>query len=188
METFIKPEAGWDERDIDIRLLDGEPPAGFDCGRDEQNEFLYERAYQDHERLISVTRLFFVKGILAAYVTTMTASVELGTREKDRGVRYPSLAALKIAQLAVDKRFSGCGLGTFLLGFVIAYARRRVSWTVGCRYVTLDAQPDLEGWYASHGFVRNRVMQKRKIEHARATGRDESTLTVSMRFDLIQCS
>ena len=185
MRSFVRPEAGWSEEDLDVELLDGPPPLGFDCGRAEQNEFLYDRAWRDSAGAFSATRLFFVKGILAAYVTTGADAIDLGSREKDPGVRYSTISALKIFQLAVDRRFAGCGLGRFLVGYVIAYAqemRRQVAW----RYVTLDAQPELEYWYTAQGFVRNKLLQKRRVEHAVASGRNPGELTVSMRYDLLR--
>lgn len=184
MESSINRGVGWDGDDIRVRLLDGPPPLVFDCGRAEQNDFLLERAWFDQQRWLSVTRLFFVKGIVAAYLTTTADAIELGTREKDPGVRYPSLGAIKLAQLGVDRRFSGSGLGRFLVGYVIEYARL-IGGLIGCRYVTLDAQPDLVGWYTSQGFVRNHLVQNRKVERARAAGRDEALVPVSMRFDLL---
>jgi GNAT superfamily N-acetyltransferase len=185
MEPVFHPAAGWDEHDLDVHLLDGPPPHGFDCGRDEQNEFLYARAWSDQQRRLSVTRLFLVKGIVAAYVTTLADAIELGTREKDEGVRYPTLAAIKIAQLAVDRRFAGVGLGRLLVAYVIEYVRQ-ASLGIGCRYVTVDARPELEAWYAAQGFVRNKVVNKRKLEHALAAGRDERGIPISMRYDLLE--
>ncbi|HEX6748112.1 MAG TPA: GNAT family N-acetyltransferase [Longimicrobium sp.] len=181
MHSFYDPAAGWSEGDIDVVPLDGEPPGGFDCGRAEQNEYLYERAWRDHCRRLSATRLFFVKGILAGYLTTTADLVELGTREKDPGIRYRSLPAIKIAQLGVDRRFAGCGLGQSLVAYALTFARRECA-RIGARYVTVDAKPDLEGWYARQGFVRNRVVQKRREEaHPDASG-----VPISMRFDLLQ--
>ena len=179
MHSFIEPAAGWSEGDIEVVPLDGDPPTGFDCGRAEQNEYLYERAWRDQCRRLSATQLFFVKGMFAGYLATAADLVELGTREKDPGVRYRSLPAIKIAQLGVDRRFAGCGLGRSLVAYALGYARR-VGAGIGVRYVTVDAKPDLERWYASQGFVRNRVVQKRREEAHPGT-----ILPVSMRFDLL---
>ena len=185
MGRFVDPFAGWDREDLEVLLLDGEPPVGFDCGREEQNVFLYERAWKDQRRRLSATRLFFIKGMFAAYATTLADAVDLGTREKDSDVPFTAVPALKIAQLAVEKRFAGCGLGRLLVGYVFDYAGR-IGREVGCRYVTVDARPELESWYASLGFVRNKLMQKRKLERAKEAGRDASAVTVSMRFDLLE--
>lgn len=163
MSSPFAPHAGWTEDDLRLVILNGDPPEGFDCGREAQNRYLYERAWPDHEARIATTRLIFVKGIFAAYLTLAIDAIELGSREKDPGTRYLSLPALKLAQLGVATTLQGSGLGKHLVGFTVAYAQL-LSREVGCRYVTLHAQPDLEGWYARQGFVRNKTIQKRRLE------------------------
>ena len=178
-----RSNAAWRNGNFEIVRLDGDPAPGFDCGRREQNDYLYQLARRDQQLLLSVTRLCFVEKVLAAYFTTTVDAVELGSREKDPGVHYRMLPALKLAQLGVDRRFAGTGLGRFLLGYTIENARL-VRTIVGVRYVTLDAKPDLEAWYGGYGFVRNKVVQKRRAE-ARP---DDDYLPVSMRFDLLRPS
>jgi hypothetical protein len=112
---IIKPEAGWVLEDLHVRILDGDPPSGFDCGREEQNRFLYERASRDHQAQVSVTHIFFIKGLFAAYATIMMDSLTLYRRERGKGVHYQSISALKLAQLGVDKRFQGSGWGGYWL-------------------------------------------------------------------------
>jgi hypothetical protein len=50
--------------EIAIRTLDGSPEPGFDCGRSDQNAFLYERAWPDQQEQVSVTYLYYVKAFL----------------------------------------------------------------------------------------------------------------------------
>lgn len=178
-----QPDVGWDDEDLNIILLDGEPPAGFDCGREAQNAYLYECAWRDFQQDLSKTHLFFIKGIFAGYVTLTMDALPLSSSEKDKGVRYPKLGALKLAQMGVDRRFQGQGFGRFLVGYAIQYARD-AGIGVGCRYVTLDAQPDLVEWYQRQGFVRNKLDQKERIARAIQGGRDPAALTISMRYDL----
>ena len=156
--------------DLVIRKLDGSPPSGFDCGREMQNSFLYERAWEDQRESLSVTYLYFVKGMFAAYATVCMDSLELGTREKIFKVRYKYVSALKIAQLGVHRSFQGQGLGKLVVADMIAFAQEQAG-KVGCRYVSLDAQPDIEGWYKAQGFKRNKLMQR-------------SPHSVSMRYDI----
>ncbi|HEU0302002.1 MAG TPA: GNAT family N-acetyltransferase, partial [Longimicrobium sp.] len=107
---------------------------------------------------------------LAAYATICMDSLELGTREKPYGIRYRYLSALKLAQPGVHRSFQGQGLGRLVVGDVIAFAINH-SEEIGCRYVSLDAQPDLMDWYRAQGFKVNKLMKR-------------SPHTVSMRFDL----
>jgi len=163
--------------------MDGQPPEGFDCGRDSQNEFLYRRAWRDVKAGVTVTYLFWVRGALAAYVTIMMDRIALGPSEKPKGVTWRLIPAVKIAQLGVDRRFSGRGLGRLLVSFVIEYARDARK-QIGCRFVTLDAEPDLVEWYEAMGFRRSIEEQSSRIAYAAATGRELDALPVSMRFDL----
>ena len=183
MSEFFREGTAWNESDFEMRTLDGLPPAGFDCGADDQNAFLYDRAWADACRGISVTHMLYIKGIPAAYVTLLSDRIQLGPREKPKGVTYQFVPALKIAQLAVDRRFAGRGLGKYLIGFVVGLAVQFRS-VFGCRYVTLDSEPHLAGWYESQGFKRNIEEQRYRRALAEARGRSVEELAISMRFDL----
>jgi GNAT superfamily N-acetyltransferase len=183
MEFVFPPSTPWELDDIELRVIDGQPPLGFDCGRDAQNSFLYARAWRDAKAGVSVTHLLFIKGLLASFVTLMMDSITLGRDEKPKGVTWRLVPALKIAQLAVDRRFSGHGLGRFVVSYVVAYART-VGTMIGCRMITLDAEQELVGWDASMGFRANREEQAHRARVASETGRDPTLLPVSMRLDL----
>jgi GNAT superfamily N-acetyltransferase len=166
-----------------VRTLHGPAEAGFDCGREEQNRFLYERAWPDQEAQVSVTYVYYVAGILAAYATVCMDALPLGRRERDAGVAYQDIGALKLAQLGVHLPFQGAGLGRRVLADVVMLARDEAV-RVGCRYITLDAQPDLVPWYERRGFRRNVLRQDQRILDAVNHGRDADRIAVSMRFDL----
>lgn len=183
MDNPFPPGTPWSLDDMEMRLLDGRSPEGFDCGREEQNRFLYERARRDAKRGVTVTHLLHIKGTLAAYVSLLTDRLVLGPTEKPRGISYRSVGAIKIAQLGVDRRFSGHGLGRYMVAYVVEYARS-LRALVGCRYVTLDAEPELISWYERLGFVRNLEEQAARRQLAAEMGRDVDRLPVSMRFDL----
>lgn len=172
------------DEDLQMRPLLGDPPLGFDCGSAEQNAFLYDRAWNDARCGITVTHLLYVKGMLAAYVTVMADRIKLGSSERPRGVVYGLAPAVKIAQLGVDRRFAGCGLGKLLVAYAVQMAvmfRRRI----GCRYVTLDARTEeLVRWYEAQGFVRNKEEQKLRIADAERRGHMPEGVPVSLRFDL----
>lgn len=161
--------------------LDGPPPPDFDCEREAQNRFLLEQAWPDQGQRLSVTYLYRAGGSLAGFMAVCMDAVILGTREKPAAVHYKHIGALKLAQLGVDHAFHGQGLGTLIVFDAVNLALE-LSQQVGCRYVTVDAQPDLVGWYLDLGFEVNKAMQKQRI--AAAAGRDPATVPVSMYFDL----
>lgn len=189
LPVFFCPEPDTQSPDDDspdewvIRKLDGPPAAAFDCGRAEQTAFFLERAFEDQRARLSVTYCYYFKGMLAAFATICSDALPLGRRERDRTIRYQDVGAIKLAQLGVDVRFQGMGLGRLVVADVIRRARRECD-DVGCRYLTLDAQPDLVRWYERQGFERNELRQERRIQEALAHGRDPARIAVSMRYDL----
>lgn len=161
--------------------LEGIPPDGFDCKRQPQNEFLYERAWSDQRQRLTTTYVYRTTGRLAAYMAVCMDAVVLGTREKPSDLRYKNVAALKLAQLGVDHTVRGRGLGTLLVFDAVSLAIE-LSQRVGCRYVVLDAQPELVEWYQALGFEINKVMQRQRLDAA--DGKNPDEIPVSMRFDL----
>lgn len=175
----LSPE--FDLADWGVRKLNGNPPPGFDCGRDAQTSFLYDHALHDQLQRVSVTYLYRSRESLAAYTTVCMDAISLGKRERPSTIRYQDVAALKLAQLGVDRLFQRRGYGAMAVADVIALAIE-LSWYVGCRYVTLDAKPDLVEWYSGLGFEINQLKQKQRI--AAAAHRNPDEIPVSMRFDL----
>lgn len=166
-----------------MRVLRAPPEAGFDCGRKEQNRFFYESAWADQQAHVSVTYLYFVGGTCAAYATLCMDALPLGRRERAEELRYPEIGALKLAQLGVDRRFQRKGVGRLVVADMTTLARV-LARSVGCRYVSLDAQPELVGWYESQGFTRNELRQAQRVVDALKYGREPEKIAVSMRFDL----
>jgi GNAT superfamily N-acetyltransferase len=172
---------------MDVHRLDALPSPRFDCGREEQNEFLHRYAWTDQGELLSTTYLFHVDGLLAAYSTVCVDGILLARDERPPEVRFGQVSALKLAQLGVHASFQGRGIGRQAVKFVVGLARE-VGDTAAVRYVVVDAKPDLVDWYADLGFTRNRLRQEERIRHAVAHRRDPEKLAVSMRFDLKRAS
>jgi GNAT superfamily N-acetyltransferase len=175
-------DPGWSFDQFSIVKLDGDPPLSFDCGNEEQNEYLLYQARQDQETLIAVTYLLHVKGIEAAYLTFCMDSLQLG-HEQPEDISRGQVPALKLAQLGVSVGFQGFRLGKYLVGLAIKRAIQ-LSNEVGCRYLTVDARPDVVSFYQDQGFVKNKVEQRRRRKLARKRDRDLDQLSVSMRFDI----
>lgn len=173
----------WTAGLLEIRKLDGPPPEGFDCGRADQNHFLYQHAWPDQQALISTTYLFFIQGFCAGYLTVVMDGIDLSVKERGPGVRFRTTGALKAAQVGVDRRVGGQGLGQMIVAMAVSLALH-IGEIAGCRYLTLDARPDLVSWYRGQGFLRNELSQSARLTEAERHGRDPERIPVSMRFDL----
>ena len=130
-----------------------------------------------------MTHCYYHDGVLAAYAAVCMDAIPLGKKERESDVRYPQVGAVKLAQLGVSVPFQHMGIGRLVLADVIGLARKAAK-EIGCRYVTLDAQPDLLGWYESQGFHRNHLRQTERVLDALTHGREPERIAVSMRFDL----
>jgi GNAT superfamily N-acetyltransferase len=88
------------------------------------------------------------------YSTLATASVprESFPKKYVRGLPPYDLPLILLARLAVDRRFSGRGLGHALISEAFKIALR-VADDVGCRCIIIDAYQDRVNWYARYGFV-----------------------------------
>jgi predicted N-acetyltransferase YhbS len=69
-----------------------------------------------------------------------------------RGLPPYDLPLILLARLAVDKRFSGKGLGHTLISEALKITVR-VADEVGCRCIITDAYPDKAEWYGRYGFI-----------------------------------
>ena len=92
--------------------------ASFCSTSDELNDFLKSDALKAQNDLISRTYLCSWKGTLTGFVTLTTDTIGYNLIEQSDGIDgyvYRKYPAIKIARLAVDKRYKRRGIGHNLL-------------------------------------------------------------------------
>ena len=124
----------------------------FESTSPELNEFLKEDALKNQEELISKTYLCCHSNQLVGYVTFTTDIVrKKDVREEEQiEIPYKEYPAIKIARLAVDKRYERKGVGRFLLLAAVGKALK-ISNEVGCRFITVDSKQDSIEFYKKSG-------------------------------------
>jgi ribosomal protein S18 acetylase RimI-like enzyme len=93
---------------------------------------------------------------LRAYITLVCGEIEVQAGEpriEDVEFRYPTYPAVKIARLAVDRRFRRRGLGETLVHFALGIIKTQICPHVGCRFVVVDSKQQAVGFYVSQGFT-----------------------------------
>lgn len=149
---------------------------GFSCSVQDLCEFLIDDAINYQNAFMAKTYLVYEDGELAAYFALAADSIQLELPEvpDDCEGKTKTYPALKLARLATDCRFERRRIASDALEFCIGAARAMNADTpgVGCRFVTVDALPDAESWYAERGFVPNQKYKSR-------------TQTRSMRLDVL---
>jgi ribosomal protein S18 acetylase RimI-like enzyme len=129
--------------------------AAFRCGDEALDRYFQTQVAQDIRRRI--TNCFVVvevaTGHVAAYYTLSAASiplVDLPPDETRRLPRYPTLPAVRIGRLAVDRRFQRRGLGELMLMNAV---HRTIQDAAVAFALLVDAKSDLvAGFYRRYGF------------------------------------
>lgn len=133
--------------------------AAFVCGVQPLDDYLKQRASQEIKR--NVAQVFVLTqrdspAILGYYSLSATSIVQSSLPPKlvKRLPRYPTLPALLIGRLAVDRRYQGQGIGLRLL--MSAFQRSlHLNAELGCIALVVDAKDDgARAFYERHDFLR----------------------------------
>jgi GNAT superfamily N-acetyltransferase len=140
------------------RLEESDEVEGFDCGDEPLNKYLRRHAWTNQQKVsIGVTYVAVdecAPHSVLGYFTLATSSVprERFPKKFVRGLPPYDLPLILLARLAVDRRFSGRGLGHALIAEALKITLR-VADEVGCRCIVTDAYPEKASWYARYGFI-----------------------------------
>jgi GNAT superfamily N-acetyltransferase len=119
--------------------------------------FVQKYAKNYTEQMLARSYGVFSDDKLVGYVTLVCGQIEVegGDPAPDTGdadFSYRHFPAVKIARLAVDRRYQKKGIGRQLVEFSLGVARDEISSTVGCRFVVLDAKQKSVSFYEKAGF------------------------------------
>ena len=169
----------------DLRIVRADPSqhdvSGFNCGDDDLDDFLKNDCFKYQAEYLSQTRLFYYQEQLAGYLTLLTDSITLETKEK-KGLfsfhrQVVSFPALKIGRIAIARTHQRKGLGRELIKYTLGIAVRMNDHNhIGARFITLDAYPASIPFYERCGFVFNKHKDYKKRREAHP----------SMRYDVIK--
>lgn len=128
----------------------------FDCGFPDLNFYFKHYALKNDKLMIGKTFVAIDdSGIVAGYVTFSNAQIEatkLPETITRKLPRYP-VPAFRIGKLAVDSRFQGIGVGSWILKMALQRALD-VSASVGIFAVLVDAIDDrAKNFYLHYGFI-----------------------------------
>jgi ribosomal protein S18 acetylase RimI-like enzyme len=136
-------------------LGEGHERKEFRCGEEALDRYFQTQVTQDIRR--RVANCFVVvetaSGVVAAYYTLSAASiplVDLPPQEAKRLPRYPTLPAVRIGRLAVDRRFQRLGLGELMLMNAV---HRTIQDAAAALALLVDAKNDeAVAFYERYGF------------------------------------
>ena len=171
------------DHELTFRRLDGPVTERFDCGEQDQNEFLSKHAWDQQQSGFSTTYVAYVGGMMVGYISLALSEIRLPGPERLVSAFSSRFPALNIAQMGVDQRFAGHRIGEELVAFALNRARTLMN-DYGCRFLILDAAHGRAGYYARLGFVVNLHEQERREREAKKQKRPLEDVSVSMRLDI----
>jgi predicted N-acetyltransferase YhbS len=142
---------------IQIRALErSDVREWFECGEPALDVFIRQYAGQNQWRHHIAVTYVAVEDSTRAVVgfVTVAAAILDSARAGNAGVStggFSQVPALRIARLAVDRRFHGLGLGDELMRFAMQIAVIQADLS-GCVGVIVDAKPSAVEYYDRFGF------------------------------------
>lgn len=129
--------------------------AAFCSDSEPLNRYLQQQATQDIRRRVAACFVALADGQrIAGYYTLASASLLLADLPGHIGKklpRYPTVPAVRMGRLAVDRAFKGQGLGGALLADALARSARS---EIAAFALVVDAKDEAaEAFYRHHGFV-----------------------------------
>ena len=129
--------------------------AAFDSGSEPLNRYLREQVTQDVRRRVAACFVALADGVrIAGYYTLASASLLLTDLPASTGKklpRYPTVPAVRMGRLAVDRAFKGLGLGGALLADALD---RAVRSEIAAYALMVDAKDEAAAaFYRHHGFI-----------------------------------
>lgn len=140
---------------------------GFDCGNDDLNDFIENDAYPHQKHHIAQTTCISYKNKMIGYFSLTCDSLPLDKKEKRKLIPYlkrgyPSYPALKIARMAIDKKYQKKGIGSYIIKIIVGNAWSLHRSGIACRFITVDAYIDAIKFYLKNGFIKNLIFSKKE--------------------------
>lgn len=130
--------------------------SNFDCGVEALNKYLKQQASQDMRRRIAAMFVLVDQdsNCIAGYYTLAATAIRLTELPPDiskKLPKYPLVPATLLGRLAVEQRYQGQGLGSFLLMDAL---RRSLNNEIASMAVVVDAKDDKAlNFYEHHQFI-----------------------------------
>ena len=133
----------------------GHERAGFNSDSEPLNRYLREHVTQDIRRRVAACFVALADGqSIAGYYTLASTSLLLADLPASTGKklpRYPTVPAVRMGRLAVDRAFKGQGLGGALLADALDRAARS---EIAAFALMVDAKDEAKAaFYQHHGFI-----------------------------------
>jgi len=149
-----------------IKILDANTQlTGFTSGNEDLDDFVKSDAVSNIDDWISITKVLSVdEKVIGFFTITLDTLHKERIEYSDKIAEYPyqKYPAIKLARLAVDRKYQHKGYGSDLMSEFFKTAIIIVK-NGGGRFITVDAKKEACGFYERYGFRSVRSQNNRDI-------------------------
>lgn len=167
----------------------------FDCGDEDLNNFLKDDALAQQQEKLNVTKLVMCDGKIIGYTSLLTDTLKL-KNIKDEKLRLKikgklgvtsknrEISAVKIGRFAIDRRYSGKGIGSHILDNILGNLKKISENDVGFRFIIVEGYAKAFNFYVvKNGFISLEKDEK-KVENIDFISQRDPTKRFTLYFDL----
>ena len=132
----------------------------FDSDDDDLNDFLFNESLNYCKENLAIVYLVYQGDTVLGYFSLSADSIKINEKLDIKLKYYPSM---KIGRLAVDKKFKGNGIGSWILCWVVGFVQK-IRFQHGIRYLSVDAynKKVIINFYSKNKFIQYKLQQNKK--------------------------
>ena len=167
----------------------------FDCGDEDLNDFLKNDALNLQNSNLNVTKLVMCDGKIIGFVSLLTDALilkkindenlkvkikgKLGVKSKNTNV-----PAVKIGRFALDKKFSGKGLGSHILRNILHNLKFIAENNIGFKFIVVEGYAKAFNFYVLKNGFENLKKDDEKVKNIDFISQRDPTKKFYLYLDL----
>ena len=167
----------------------------FDCGDEDLNDFIKHDALPQQNEKLNVTKLVMCDEHIIGYTSLLTDKLQL-RNIKDEKLRLRikeklgitsknrEISAVKIGRFAIDKRYSGKGLGTHILNNILANLKEISKKQIGFRFIIVEGYAKAFNFYVVKNGFESLEKDEKKVKNIDFISKRDPTKRFILYFDL----
>ena len=167
----------------------------FDCGDDDLNDFLKNDALKQQKAKLNVTKLILYEGKIIGYVSLLTDTLVLKNIQDEKiqlniknqleiKSKNKNISAVKIGRLALDKKYSGEGLGSHILRNILTNLKIISEKEIGFRFIIVEGYAKAFNFYVVKNGFEYLKKDYKNIKNIDFISKRDPTKRFYLYFDL----
>jgi len=167
----------------------------FDCGDDDLNDFLKNDALKQQKSRLNVTKLIIYDREIIGYVSLLTDTLVLKNIQDEKiqlniknqleiKSKNKNISGVKIGRLALDKKYSGEGLGSHILRNILTNLKIISDNEIGFRFIIVEGYAKAFNFYVVKNGFEYLKKDYKNIKNIDFISKRDPTKKFYLYFDL----